>query len=97
MSKTRFVFFCIECHSLNICYFCVIPLLPKNRISYKIFLTHLNPALSIKVSADASNSGIGACLSHIYPDGTEKAIAHISRTLNDAEKSYSQIVKEGLK
>ncbi|XP_055604793.1 uncharacterized protein K02A2.6-like [Uranotaenia lowii] len=48
------------------------------------------------VSADASNVGIGGRIAHRFPDGTIRAICHVSRSLTAAESNYSQIEKEGL-
>ena len=59
-------------------------------------LTIYNPDLPLKLDCDASNYGVGAIISHIFPDGSEKPIAYASRTLNDNEKHYSQVEKEGL-
>ena len=42
------------------------------------------------------NKRIGAVLAHKLPDGSERPVGYVSRTLNDAEKNYAQLEKEGL-
>ncbi|XP_037300668.1 uncharacterized protein LOC119191026 [Manduca sexta] len=47
-------------------------------------------------SVDSSSYGLGAVLSQLYSDNTERIVCCASRTLNEAERRYSQIDKEAL-
>ena len=68
----------------------------KHLLTSSQVLVHFDPKLDIVLSCDASAYGIGAVLSHRMPDGSEKPVGFVSRTLSAAEKNYSQIEKEGL-
>ena len=69
--------------------------LKKELASTKV-LVHYDPQLPLKLDCDASSVGVGAVLSHIMRDGTERPIAYASRSLSKAERNYSQIEREAL-
>ena len=64
-------------------------------ISPKV-LMHYNPKLPLRLQTDASQYGLGAVLSHVTPEGSEKPFAFASRSLSKSESNYAHIEKEGL-
>ena len=68
----------------------------KEALQANSLLVHYDPSKPLILACDASQYGIGAVLSHIMDNGEECPIAYSSRTLNAAEKRYSQLKKEGL-
>ena len=70
--------------------------LAKEKLSSSCVLTHYNAALPIRLAGDASSYGIGAAISHVMPDGSERPIAFASRTLSKSEQNYAQVEKEAL-
>jgi hypothetical protein len=51
-------------------------------------LTYYSPHRPVTVDTDASAFAIGAVLSQIQEDGTEKVVAYYSRCLSNAERNY---------
>ena len=68
----------------------------KEMITSEQVLTHYDPSLPLRLACDASPVGIGAVLSHVMHDGTERPIAFALRTLTKTEQKYAQIDKEAL-
>ena len=68
----------------------------KEAIFSTAVLVHYDPKLPLTLAGDASAYGIGAVISHILPDGTEKPIAFASHSLSTSERNYAQLEKEAL-
>ncbi|XP_053968616.1 uncharacterized protein K02A2.6-like [Anastrepha ludens] len=68
----------------------------KHHILNATQLAHYDEQLPLVLATDASSYGIGAVLSHTYPDGSERPMAFASKTLDRHQVRYSQIEKEGL-
>jgi len=57
-------------------------------------LVPFDPKLPLVLATDASPYGVGAVLSHTYPDGSERVIQCASNSLTETQKKYAQIDKE---
>ncbi|KAL7842137.1 hypothetical protein SRHO_G00238260 [Serrasalmus rhombeus] len=68
----------------------------KELIQSAKLLVHFDPDKEVTLACDASPYGVGAVLSHVMEDGSEKPIGFASRMLTAAEKGYSQLDKECL-
>ena len=68
----------------------------KDLLCTDTVLAHFDHSLPIGISCDASECGLGAVLFHRYPDGGERPISNVSKTLTDTQRKYSQIQKEAL-
>lgn len=60
----------------------------------EIVLVHYNPKKPLILSTDASDVGLGACLSQIVSPNDERPIAFASRTCPAAKKNYSVMDRE---
>ncbi|XP_008184923.1 uncharacterized protein K02A2.6-like [Acyrthosiphon pisum] len=66
-------------------------LLISNRV-----LANFDSKLPLKLTVYASSIAVGAILSHVYNDNTERPIAFASHLLTKAEQKYPQLEREGL-
>ena len=55
-----------------------------------------DPELPTYVTTDASDYGLGAVLTQLHPDQSERTVAFASRTLSPAERKYSTVEREAL-
>ena len=56
----------------------------KNKLIEAPVLAHYDGTKNLKLATDASSYGVGAIISHMYDDGSERPIAYASRTLKKA-------------
>ena len=70
--------------------------LAKQSLASSRVLVHYDPTLPLKLAGDASEYGVGAVLSHVCPDESERPVAFASRTLSSSERNYAQLEKEAL-
>ena len=68
----------------------------KKQLVSSTVLVHYDPKLPLKMEGDASAFGVGAVLTHVFPDGSERPVAYASRTLLESERNYCQTEKEAL-
>ena len=54
-------------------------------------LVHFDPKLDTVLACDASSYGVGAVLAHRMPDGSERPVGYVSKTLSPAERNHSQL------
>lgn len=66
----------------------------KTILQSDLLLTHYDPSLPIFVAADASTVGIGAQIFHKMPNGANKVVYHISRTLHLQSKNIAKSKKK---
>ena len=59
-------------------------------------LVHFDENKPITLSCDASPHGMGALLSHLRDDNSDKPIAYASHSLSTVKRKYSQLDKEVL-
>ena len=55
---------------------------------------HYDVSLPVRLYCDASSVGVGACLTHVYPDGTERPVAYASQVLSSSQRNYAQLERE---
>ncbi|XP_018346784.1 PREDICTED: uncharacterized protein K02A2.6-like [Trachymyrmex septentrionalis] len=62
----------------------------------RLLLEHFDPSKTLIVVADTCSTGIGGVLLQRDAYGHERAVYHISQSLTDSQRNYSQLEKEAL-
>ena len=60
----------------------------KQKLVSAEVLVHYDPSLPLRLACDASAYGVGAVISHVFPNGDERPVAYASRTLTPSERNY---------
>jgi len=68
----------------------------KDKLTSAAVLAHYDPQLPLHLAGDTSAYGVGAVISHVFPNGSERPVAYVSKTLSASERNYSQLEKEAL-
>ena len=68
----------------------------KGTLSSSNVLVHYNLRLEVQLAVDASQVCLGAVITQITADGTERPIAYASGSLTKSERNYSVIEKDAL-
>ena len=68
----------------------------KEMLTALTLLVHFDESKPMMLACDASLYGVGAVLSHVIDNHSDKPIAYASRSLSTAERKYSQLDKEAL-
>ena len=68
----------------------------KESLASSDVLLHYNPALPIRLAADASAYGIGPVIAHVLADRSKRPVAFAFRTLTASERNYAQVDREAL-
>jgi len=61
-----------------------------------LLLEHFDPSKTLIVAADVCSTGIGGVLLQRDTNGHERAVYHMSQSLTDSQRNYSQLEKEAL-
>ena len=57
-------------------------------------LAHYNPKLPLILATDSSSVGVGAVLSHVFPNGSEKPIQFASQTLRIHKNCILKLIEK---
>ena len=68
----------------------------KDKLTSAAILAYYDPQMPLYLAGDESAYGVGAVISQVYPNGSERPVAYASRTLSASKRNYSQLEKVAL-